>query len=137
MPPALLSLGDHACPGVCYEGACHACVPDKDGCDGAPRNVQGTTKAKLAWHLTSTIPIIAYQFNPLENEGVFSNDASMLIPTNVLGKRYRVLTWSERVGALRAYVTVVGVGPGATSVTVTSTAKTLGGSEVPALAPGG
>ncbi len=107
-----------------------------------PRNVSLTTQDKLAWHVTSAIPVIAYQFNPLENVGVFSNDASLLIPSNALGKKYTVMSWPERVGGLRAYVAIVGVGPGPATVTLTPTAPTLAGTiaasgaAIPALAPG-
>lgn len=101
-----------------------------------PQNIEGAIKAPLAWHVVSTIPIIAYQFNPLENAGVFSNDASMLIPENSLGSRYRVMTWSERRNSLRAYMTIVGVGDEPTTVTVRTTAKTLGGGGVPAMNAG-
>ena len=101
----------------------------------APHNVDGTMKAQRAFRLKSTQPIIAYQFNPLENVGVYSNDASMLIPRNSLGTTYRVLGWPERTGQLRSYVTIVGVKSG-TEVEVVSTAHTGGGGEVPALVPG-
>lgn len=104
--------------------------------DLPPRNVDKTVKDKLAWHITSTIPIIAYQFNPLENVEVFSNDASMLIPTNSLGKRHVVLTWRERRGGLRAFFTIVGVSDELTTVTVKPTAPTLAGAGVTSMLPG-
>jgi hypothetical protein len=101
-----------------------------------PHNVDGTMQAQRAYRIKATRPIIAYQFNPLENVGVFSNDASMLIPQNSLGTAYRVLGWPERTGELRAYVTIVGSEVD-TQVTFTSTANTRSGGGVPALSPGG
>jgi hypothetical protein len=66
----------------------------------------------MTYHIQSTVPIIAYQFNPLENVNVYSNDASMLIPTNSCGSKYIVLNWKERKGPLRTYFSVVAVKEG-------------------------
>ena len=44
------------------------------------QSVNGTTKERRAYKITSDLPIVAYQFNPLDNVNVFSNDASLLIP---------------------------------------------------------
>jgi hypothetical protein len=74
---------------------------------GASRIVKGG-----AYHLTSTLPVSVYQFNALEYEieagapcpgygdgGAgphcysYSNDASLLLPTNVLTGNYGVLAW--------------------------------------------
>lgn len=89
------------------------------------RDVNGTVIAPLAYRVHASVPITAYQFNPLENEGVFSNDASLLLPENVLGKYYIVMTREQTFDSLRGYLTVVGVRPGETQVSVTVTAKTL------------
>jgi len=101
-----------------------------------PHNVDGTLQAQRAFRIKATRPIIAYQFNPLENVGVFSNDASMLIPQNSLGTHYRVLGWPERTGGLKGYVTIVGTEVD-TEVTFTSSATTGAGGGVPALVAGG
>ncbi|MEC9071892.1 MAG: hypothetical protein VX938_05905, partial [Myxococcota bacterium] len=101
-----------------------------------PHNVDGSMKDKRAFRLRSTRPIIAYQFNPLENVGVFSNDASMLIPLNSLGSSYRVLGWPERPGDLHGYVTMVAT-EDQTEVTIEVTANTAAGpGGVPALSNG-
>ncbi len=45
-----------------------------------------------AFRIKSTVPVIAYQFNPIINDS--SNGASLLIPKNGLDTEYRVLGWS-------------------------------------------
>jgi hypothetical protein len=77
-----------------------------------------------AYRITSTAPLIAYQFNPLDNVGVFSNDASLLLPTSAIGRTYTVVGWPQTIANsddpaedfdpsqededLRAFLTVVG-----------------------------
>ncbi|MBM4319053.1 MAG: hypothetical protein FJ125_03625 [Deltaproteobacteria bacterium] len=102
----------------------------------ARRDVNGTIKAPLAFRVQSSIPINAYQFNPLENQQVFSNDASLLLPISVLGKNYLVMSREQTFDILKAYLTVVAVWPGTTEVFVTPTVRTLPGPGIPALAAG-
>ena len=102
----------------------------------ARRDVNGTVKAPLAFRVTSSIPIIAYQFNPLENEQVFSNDASLLLPISALGKHYLVMSREQTFDILKTYITVVGVWPGATEVSITPTVRTLPGPGIGSLNPG-
>ena len=101
-----------------------------------PRNVQGTVQAGLAYRVVSSIPINAYQFNPLENVDVFSNDASILLPSNVLGKYYLVMTREETFQELKGFLTVVGIDPSGTEVAVTVTAPTLASNDIPHMEPG-
>ena len=87
----------------------------------------GTAVTPNAYKIESSVPIIAYQFNPLSNVGVFSNDASLLVPTPALttdttnesGAGYLVLSWPQTIATsndpktnfgenLRAFLTVVG-----------------------------
>lgn len=86
-----------------------------------------------AYRVRSRLPIIAYQFNPLDNVGVFSNDASLLLPTSALGPNYTVVGWPQTIAHstvpiedfdpsrddedLRAFLTIVGTRD-ATHVTV-------------------
>lgn len=51
----------------------------------------GTTKS--AYKVTSDLPIVAYQFNPLDNVNVFSNDASLLIPRTAFDVEYYNMAW--------------------------------------------
>lgn len=87
-----------------------------------------------AYRVTSVLPIIAYQFNPLDNVGVFSNDASLLLPTSAIGGYYTVVGWPQTIANstnanedfdptvededLRAFLTIVGASD-ATHVTIT------------------
>ncbi|MBU1410272.1 IgGFc-binding protein [Myxococcota bacterium] len=100
-----------------------------------------------AFRVTSSAPIVAYQFNPLENVDVFSNDASILFPKNALDSDYLVLSWPQTIADtndpnndfaqhLRAFVTIVATEPG-TNVTVTPSARILGdGIDIPAAEAG-
>ena len=98
-----------------------------------PRNIDQTSIEPQAWRITSSVPIAAYQFNPLENVGVYSNDASLLLPDELLGKYYIAMSREESFTILRGFLTVVGtIAGGTTHVTVTfssTTGKTLASSD--------
>lgn len=102
----------------------------------ATQDQDGTNINNKVFRIQATQPIVAYQFNPLENYQVFSNDASLLLPTNSLGKQYYVLSRRQLGNLFRSYLTVVATMPGETTVGVKVTAKTLAGPSVPALNAG-
>ncbi len=97
-----------------------------------------------ALRLSSTVPITAYQFNPLDNTSQpYSNDASLLLPTVSLGQEYYVMarhhnryqelfTTYDFLGSM----TVVAVEPGVTNVTIQPTFNVKSGSGVPSLNAG-
>ena len=62
-----------------------------DGSTQGKNEGPGTMLSSNAFRVTSSQPIIAYQFNALKSQ--FSNDASLLLPTGSLGSVYRVLSW--------------------------------------------
>ncbi len=106
----------------------------------------GTYVSHHAYHITSTAPLIAYQFNPLDNVGVFSNDASLLLPTESLDRSYLVLSWPQTIALtndattnmglhLRAFLTVVGVAD-QTTVDVKLATDIVGGGGIAAAAAG-
>ncbi|MCC6747051.1 MAG: hypothetical protein IT371_05285 [Deltaproteobacteria bacterium] len=99
--------------------------------DGSPpgeyNTGTGTALTSNAYKIQSSVPIIAYQFNPLSNVGVFSNDASLLVPTQALtvdakaenGASYLVMGWPQTIAStgdpktnfgndLRSFLTIVG-----------------------------
>lgn len=130
--------------------------------DGSPAGEfnTGTNTAltRHAYRIRSTFPVVAYQFNPLENVNVFSNDASLLKPTEALTPTgadlepaYVVLGWPQTIAnssdpdtnfspqnpvSLRAFLTLVGTAPH-THVRVDSSTRILGGGLVPPTAKGG
>lgn len=85
-----------------------------------------------AYRLVSTRPIVAYQFNPLQHEGVFSNDGSLLLPAHTFDTRYYAASWPTLVRRpqrhdANSFVTVVASQPGVTAVTVLPTAPVRAG----------
>ena len=110
-------------------------------CGATPNdyNAPGTCLSSRAFRITSTAPIVVYQFNVFKN--AFSNDASLLLPTPALGKLYRVLGWpaGHPVKILniidRSAVTIVGTEPD-TKVTVVPSWRIRGNPPIPAAGPG-
>ncbi|MBM4292149.1 MAG: hypothetical protein FJ138_12465 [Deltaproteobacteria bacterium] len=99
-----------------------------------------TLAPNASYRLTSTLPVTAYQFNPLEYElsgdcleepqelsgdgrcNSYSNDASLLLPVHALGQQYMVLSYgaySVNGATVPNSFQVVAVSPGTTDVTVT------------------
>jgi hypothetical protein len=107
---------------------------------GAPNGGTGTALTRGAFRIRATVPIVAYQFNPLDNVNVFSNDASLLLPTAALnrgGRAYLIAGWPQTLARtdfsetnanidLRAFLTIVGTTPN-TQVRVTSKARVIPG----------
>lgn len=94
--------------------------------------------AKGAFHLRSTTPVTVYQFNPLEYflasaGNSITNDASLLLPTNVWNNDYVVAAWPNLNGPGLLAVTAQRDN---TQVTLTTTASTGAGGGAPAFAAG-
>jgi len=108
-----------------------------------------------AFHITSSVPVTVYQFNPMEfrAQGGLShtNDASLLLPAHVLTGNYVVMSReglgisgrdvvTNEVGRfhLPGFVAIVGAEDRDVDVEVTSSAFTMASPDgsVPALSPG-
>jgi hypothetical protein len=106
-------------------------------------SIDGTSQNRSAYRLTSDSPIVAYQFNPLDNEFVFSNDGSLLLPAHTYQNDYFVMTFPtlDRRPAehsYHGYFSVVASEEGQTRVRITTAADVLPGtvmSGLPARTP--
>ncbi len=104
------------------------------------QSVDGTGKFKKAYKLTSDLPIVAYQFNPLDNVNVFSNDASLLIPRTTFDTDYYAMSWQTlnrrpNDHAYYGYLTIVAWEDG-TQITVTPTTTVIASASQSSLARG-
>ena len=130
--------------------------------DGSPPGKfdSGTNTAltRAAFRIRSSFPVVAYQFNPLANVGVFSNDASLLRPVEAVAPAgsdmldaYVPLGWPQTIAStddprtnfsssdpidLRAFLTIVGT-QADTTVRVTPSTRVLGAPGVPETLAGG
>jgi hypothetical protein len=114
----------------------------------ADRHAEGSSlTTALAYRITASIPIVAYQFNSDDLSGsAGSSGATILLPKPALDKLYYAISLPQSVGddALFGFggeqhhsgFAVVGAFDG-TNVTVTVNANTGGGPGIPAMTPGG
>ncbi|TVR03207.1 MAG: hypothetical protein EA398_05480 [Deltaproteobacteria bacterium] len=116
------------------------------------QNISGSGSTMNSVHITTSLPVTAYQFKPLDNVGAASNDASLLLPDTSLGNEYFVVTWPSGTDldflgdflpgggsnpldtddGQFGYFTIVGTSPGTTTVTVRFSTDTLPGPDMPA-----
>jgi hypothetical protein len=98
-----------------------------------------------AYHLRSTAPVTVYQFSPLEyTDGSgfdfsYSNDASLLLPTNAWTGDYIAATWPRfDANAPDTWPGIMAItaAQDGTQVTITPTASTPAGGSAPAFALG-
>ena len=112
-------------------------------------NMEETGVFQRGIFIRSTIPVTAHQFNPLNNERIFSNDASLLLPVSSLGTKYYAMSWPTQVlpgfpgvpgmeegDAQHAFITVVAASQGITNVVVNSTAVIASGNGINSFPPG-
>ncbi len=108
------------------------------------RNMGSSGVFWTAYRIESTVPIVAYQFNPLENIDVFSNDASLLIPANTFGREYFVMSRLQFEGGgptpgttipYRGFVSVAAAAA-QTTVTVVPSTRTQAGNSMQTMQAG-
>ncbi|MHB1844904.1 MAG: hypothetical protein ACYCWW_08740 [Deltaproteobacteria bacterium] len=97
-----------------------------------------------AFHLRSTIPIAAYEYNPVNAAQAYTGSASLLLPTHTLSSSYFVVSYTYNAGINtsppqgQGYLAVVGTQPN-TQVTIQTPVATSASSNgaVAAIPAGG
>ncbi|MBU1220837.1 IgGFc-binding protein [Myxococcota bacterium] len=119
------------------------------GGDTLASGIYRTAESRGAFHVTTTLPVTVYQFNPydfvMSGTNSYSNDASLVLPVSVLSTNYIVMSRPTMVLGDAFFgdtltspgaVTVVATDDN-TQVTFDSKAYTAAGGTVAALSPGG
>ena len=92
-----------------------------------------------AYRVTADVPVVAYQFNPVDGASSFLSDAAMLYPAASLDTVNHVTAWTSMMdntnGFQHSYATVIATVDG-TMVTIDPKTVTAGGAGVPQGAPG-
>lgn len=86
---------------------------------------------KGAYRVLSDVPIVAYQFQPINGQTSYTSDASLLLPVSVLDQYYYVVGWGEPSFG-NAQVNIV-ASQDDTHVTITPTVATVAGGGIPAM----
>lgn len=123
---------------------------------GRTNVVYGAGITPDAFKLVASRPVTVTQMNPFGNVLIYSNDATLLLPTAALDKEYYTMAWpswgrrecspnplnmqqcisDNDTSSLPGYITVVATEEGETKVTLTYSSFTESGSEVDAASPG-
>jgi hypothetical protein len=99
-------------------------------------DVDATSISRHSIRIVASQPVVAHQFNPLNNVGAFSNDGTLLLPAPMLGDEYYVVNWPTQylppfpglnVPSQHSYVAILATEPGDTFINVTSKAQIAGG----------
>ncbi len=100
-----------------------------------------TEQAKKAFHISSTSPVAAHLFHPIDAAMVHSGSATLLLPEHVMAKNYFVMSYTYNAELItfppqgQGFVAVVGLQDN-TYVEITTPVATKGGSGVQALVAG-
>jgi hypothetical protein len=107
-------------------------LPDRHTDDSA-------LKVGGAYRVTSDVPVVAYQFNPVDGASSYLSDAAMLYPAAALDTVNQVTSWKSMFDNSEtfqhSYATVIATADG-TMVTVDPSVVTAAGPGVPQGAPG-
>jgi hypothetical protein len=110
-------------------------------CNAAASHPNAALAAAGAYHLRSKVPVTVYQFNPLDyvktgaTENSYTNDASLLFPSNAWRYDYYVAAWPHTASVSPSLMAVTAYQDG-TNVTITTRAATTAAGGAPAFTAG-
>jgi hypothetical protein len=110
-------------------------------CTGAPAVPTGALAVDGSYHLRSNVPVTVYQFNPLQyfkpgaSANSYTNDASLLFPTNAWRGDHYVASFHQTGNVFPSEMAVTAMTDG-TQVTITTTADSGGGGGAPPFVAG-
>jgi len=101
----------------------------------AGHELEESVLSMQTFRLQADSPVTVHQFNPLNGEKVYSNDASLLLPSHVGGLEYLVMSWPTRKSGytFRSTAAVVATQDGTTTIEIWPTADIMKGEGVPSM----
>jgi len=102
---------------------------------GKDRRIPSPGISDLGFKIVSSRPVTVTQMNPFGNVLMYSNDATILIPSGALAGEYYAMSWPGW-NSLSGFISVIATEPGQTSVKVVYTATSIAGTGVNAESPG-
>ncbi len=99
-------------------------------------DIDGSVLTNKSLRVESDTPVTVHQFNPLNGSNIFTNDASLLLPSNVGAQEYIVMSWPQRSSGytLRGNLTIIATQDGTTKVQVWPSTSVKSGANVPSMA---
>jgi hypothetical protein len=101
-----------------------------------PDNHQEGSGLKVggAYRVSSDVPVVAYEFNPIDGQTSYTTDASLLFPVPSYDYIYQVVGYHVTIG-YGSYINIIAAVDG-TAVEVTPAVATASGNGIPAGVPG-
>ncbi|MCA9701258.1 MAG: IgGFc-binding protein, partial [Myxococcales bacterium] len=88
-----------------------------------------------AYRISADLPVIAYQFNPIDGQKSYLSDASLLYPVSSWDHHNQIVNYADASEMANPFITIAAAHDG-TAITVTPAVATAGGPGVPAAAAG-
>lgn len=142
--PVVVTLRDAA--GTVLDGPRPLPAGDLHLFEPPPARTEGTHRGPHGVFVEADAPVLAHQFNPIDRETMYSNDASLLFPVSLLGTEYIALAWPTEVplvtlpgarNVLNGFVTIAAPAPSRVTVQLPPGVSTAAGGSVPAIPAGG
>jgi hypothetical protein len=106
-------------------------------------DLDGSSLGRRSFLIASDSAVTVHAFNPLQAAGVFSTDATLLLPAHAVGRAYVAMSWPQRQAdavtgyiPVRGFLTLIATEFGGTQVRLFATADLEPSATTPAIARG-